>query len=241
MILAVNIGNTNIRAAIGQHGKIDSQAVVYADEGIKQIEAGLISNWDKIQNSIIASVVPSKTEAIIKTLEEKINKPVKRIDIRNCGTLKTDAYAKPLGEDRVVCCARALQKFSPPFVVIDFGTATTINLVNSKGEFIGGAILTGLQTSLDALTKNTDQLPQINFENIGKIHLIGKNTIENLHSGAVIGLACATEGFINRMQKELAITLQIIVTGGHAPYVLPYCDYDYVHEPSLLLEGLLNL
>jgi len=241
MILAVNIGNTNIRAAIGQHGNIKTQAVVYAEEGIQQIEANLSLAWDKIEDSIIASVVPSKTEAIIKFLEEKIQKPVKRINIRNCGDLKTDSYAKPLGEDRVVCCARALQKFSPPFVVIDYGTATTINIVNACGEFIGGSILVGLQTGLDALTKNTKQLPQIYAATAGEIPLIGKNTTENLQSGAIFGLACATEGMVNKMQKELNCGFKIIVTGGHAPYILPYCDFDYIHEPSLLLEGLLNI
>ena len=241
MILAVNIGNTNIRAAIGRHGKIESQAVVYAEEGLQQIETELALNWNKVEDSIIASVVPSKTEDIIKILENKIQKPVRRINIRSCGSLITNAYAKPLGEDRVVCCARALQKFSPPFAVIDYGTATTINIVNAHGEFIGGSILVGLQTALDALAKNTNQLPQIHTANVSAISIIGKNTVENLQSGAVFGLACATEGMINKMQKELGCKLKIVVTGGHAPYILPYCDFDYLHEPSLLLEGLLSI
>ena len=249
MILAVNIGNTNIRAAIGRHEIID-QIVFYATDGpiIEQIEAGLGSVWDQIEGSIIASVVPSQTEMVKAALEQKTGRPVKQVNKNLCGDLRVDKYEGLLGEDRVVCCAQALNKMrksSPeglhkPFVVIDYGTATTINVVNGDGEFLGGAILTGLQTGLDALTRNTAQLPHIEIEK-AEIPLIGTNTIENLQSGAAIGLACATEGFLKRIEEEMGCQLSVIVTGGHGPVVLPYCRFDYIHEPSLLLEGLLEL
>ncbi|MCL2421643.1 MAG: type III pantothenate kinase [Defluviitaleaceae bacterium] len=248
MILAVNIGNTNIRAALGHaDGTIADQTVFHIDKGniLDQIEAGLSPAWDQIEGSIIATVVPEHTHAVVSALKSKINGSVKRIDIKNCGSLRVDQYEGLLGEDRVVCCAQALQKFSTPFVVIDFGTATTINVVNGDGAFIGGAILAGLQTGLDALTRNTAQLPQISGSDAKKteILLIGKNTKENLHSGAVIGLACAMEGFLFRIKKEMGYCEKtpVIVTGGHAPAILPYCQFDYIHEPSLLLEGLLTL
>ncbi|MCL2398885.1 MAG: type III pantothenate kinase [Defluviitaleaceae bacterium] len=245
MILAVNIGNTNIRAAVGNQ-TIVNQTVFYTTESdvITQIESGLGKDiWDSIEGSIIASVVPTRTNAIISLLEKRIGISARRINIKQCGDLKTNQYEGLLGEDRVVCCAHALQKFSPPFVLIDYGTATTINVVTKNGEFVGGAILPGLQTSLDALTNNTGQLPQISgldrLEN--PIPLIGKNTMENLKSGAIIGQACATEEFISRIEKELDCKVSIIVTGGHGPVVLPYCRFKYTYEPSLLLEGLLML
>ena len=244
MILAVNIGNTNIRAALGQPGII-KQIAFSADEesvdkgsAIEMIEKSFGPIWDKLSECVMASVVPALAEEISIDLERKTNKPVRRIDIRNCGDLRTDLYEGLLGEDRVVCCAHALQKFEPPFIVIDYGTATTINVVNEKGEFIGGAILTGLLTGLIALTKNTAQLPQIDYKR-KDVPLIGTNTTENLLSGAVIGLACATEGFLSRIDK--GNKMQVIVTGGHAPIILPHCNFKYIHEPSLLLEGLLSL
>ena len=237
MILAVSIGNTNIRVAAGL-----LSIVFYANEDnlIEKIEAGLGPVWDKIEKSIIASVVPEKTDMIVTALECKTRKPVRRINIKNCGNLRTDRYNGLVGEDRVVCCAAALYKFTAPLVVIDYGTATTVNVVNRDGEFIGGAILPGLMTGLDALAHNTAQLPQI--EKIeGTVKLIGKNTVENLQSGAVIGQACAVEGFIRRIEKELGQKISVIVTGGHAPDILPYCQFECVHEPALLLEGLLAL
>jgi len=241
MILAVNIGNTNIRAAIGCQ-RIVKQTVFYIDEGcvIDQIEAGLGDIWAQIDGSIIATVVPDHTDMVVSALEQKTGRPVRRIDKKHCGNLRVDKYEGLLGEDRIICCAQALRKFSAPFVVIDYGTATTINVVNGSGAFIGGAILTGLQTGLDALTHNTAQLPQISAAE-AHIPLIGKNTVENLQSGAVIGLACATEGFLNRIEAEMGCKMPVIVTGGHGPIVLPYCRFDYIHEPSLLLEGLLAL
>ena len=244
MILAINIGNTNMRAALGDEKGIVAQTVFYSHEGLMQIETNMgASIWDKIEGCIIATVVPSQTEIVLGMLQEK-RKLVKRVDIRNCGKLKTERYTGLLGEDRVVCCASALQKYSPPFVVIDYGTATTINLVDANCEFLGGVILCGLRTGLNALTKNTAQLPSI--DDLKTVPLIGTNTAENLISGAVIGLACATEGIIARMETEMGIKenggiLPAIVTGGHAPTILPHCHFEHKHEPSLLLEGLLSL
>jgi len=240
MILAVNIGNTNIRAAVGNSDKIIAQTVVYADEGMDKVKANLSDTWDEIEGCLIATVVPQQTKIVTKFLEENKIKPIKRVDIKNCGELKTNKYEGLLGEDRVVCCARALQKFTAPFVVIDYGTATTINVVNSNKEFVGGAILAGLQTNLDVLSKNTAQLPRIGVTG-ESVPLIGKNTVDNLLSGAIYGQASATEGIINRMQEELACKLPVIVTGGHGPYVLPYCRFEYTYEPTLLLDGLLAM
>ncbi|MCL1998596.1 MAG: type III pantothenate kinase [Turicibacter sp.] len=242
MILAVNIGNTNIRAAIGQID-IEAQAVFYSDEiadfsTIATLFANTLDfSWDEIEGVIISTVVPEKTELIIAALSTKTDN-IKRVDVSK--RLNTEAYSGLLGEDRAVCSFMALQKYIPPFVIIDFGTATTINIVNGASEFIGGAILSGLFTGLNALNTTTAQLPKIDFEQMQNIPIIGKNTAENLASGAVYGLAAAAEGFLNRIEKEMPLTA-VIVTGGHAPIILPYATFDYVHEPDLLLLGLFAL
>lgn len=243
MILAVSIGNTNIRAAIGTSNELKSQTVFYANNCsiIEQIEASFGPIWGQVEGSILASVVPQKTDIIVTALANKTGYPVTRVNIKKCGSLNTNAYEGLLGEDRAVCCYSALQKFAPPFVVVDFGTATTINVVNTNGELIGGAILPGLLTGILALSKNTAQLPSI--KDIPKdVPLIGKNTHENLISGAVNGLSFAVEGFVNKITNQYNLNKpKVIATGGHAPVVLPYCQFEYNHEPSLLLEGLLSL
>ena len=247
MILAVNAGNTTIRAALGQkNGPPHSQIVFCAknlDEAVlvRQIEERLGADiWGRIQGSILASVVPEYREIIKAVITHKTGRPVQRVDTLNCGSLKTGQYEGLLGEDRAVCCAQALKKFAPPLVVIDCGTATTVNVVNESGEFLGGAIMAGLQTGLDSLARKTAQLPAIKGGS-GEISAIGKNTEECLLSGAVIGLAAAIEGYVERIAEHLNAVPKIILTGGHAELVLPHCRFDYIHEPLLLLEGLFDL
>jgi type III pantothenate kinase len=255
MILAVNIGNTNIRAAVKDTAQLSggkiSQAVFYTrdvfDSGffISETENGLGADiWGKISGSIVASVVPKNTEAVVCVLEEKTGKPVKRVNVRACGALKMEKYSGLLGDDRAVCCAMALEKFKPPFIVIDCGTATTVNAVDESGRFLGGAILTGLQTGLAALTGNTAQLPIITglMENgSADISVIGGNTKDCMISGAVFGSAGALEGVVRRISEEIGVSPEVIVTGGHAPVILPHLTCEFAYEPSLLLDGLFYL
>jgi type III pantothenate kinase len=258
MILAVNIGNTNIRAAAAGYdtsgnAEIITQTIFYAD-GLSteahiaaEIEKGLGADiWGSIEGSIIATVVPQQTSAAVTAITGKTGHRVKRIDINNCGGLRLGNYKGIPGEDRIVCCAHALKKYPPPFIVIDFGTATTVNVVNANGEFIGGSIFAGLHISLEALVKNTAQLPAVGgmAENLSTVKVIGNGTEECLLSGAIIGLAAAAGGFVSRIKKELNGTnkeLPVIITGGHARVILPHYEYEYIHEPDLLLEGLFSL
>ena len=241
-ILAVSIGNANFRVAAGSRDAIEKQAVIFANEGfaaVDQIEARLGIQWEQIEGSIIASVVPAHTDVVAAALEKKIGQPAQRIDACNCGKLRTEAYEGLLGDDRLVCCARALQKYKEPFVIVDFGWAVTINVVSNNGEFLGGAIMPGLTESLDALAKSTALLPRVGW--IGEVKVIGKNTQKEMQSGAVIGLACAVEGFLQRIEEELAEKPSVIITGGHSPVILPHCRFKYDYEPDLLMEGLLSL
>lgn len=247
MIMAVNIGNTNIRTAIGNKGEkeIIKEAVLTAKELNSEgdfknfIEKSFGLNiWRDIDGSIISTVVPEKTSFVTDAVIAETGKSPQRIDAQSRRKLYAQ-YDGLLGEDRVACCAGALKKYGPPFIVVDFGTATTVNVVNPEGDFIGGAILAGVRTSLLALSDNTAQLPNIEMD--ARIPVIGKNTRENLLSGAVIGSAFAVEGYIRRMEWEMDRKLPVIITGGHAPIVLPYCKFVNMHEPGMLLMGLFAL
>jgi type III pantothenate kinase len=236
VILAVNIGNTNIRVAL----EGAKEAVFYTTENfdaaffLGEIENGLGAEiFEKITGSIVASVVPQNTEIAVKALKERTKKPVKTVKIRDLEMFAR--YEGLLGDDRAVCCLMALKEFPPPLIIVDCGTATTINVVNADGKFLGGAILAGLQTSLNTLTKSTAQLPVVEYSK-QEITLIGKNTTDCMLSGAVIGLACAIDGFVGKIGIG-----KVIITGGHAPIILPYLTCEFVHKPSLLLDGLFNL
>lgn len=242
MILAVNIGNTNIRAAVTTDGGF-KESLLYADEigsagSFKLfIESEFGRNiWNKIDGSILCSVVPEMTPIVTKVIKEQTDLPPQRVDTA-CAGLDISGYGGNLGEDRIVCCAAALKRYGAPFILIDFGTATTVNVVNAKGVFEGGAILTGVMMGLTALSEDTSQLSMTDIS--GSARVIGRSTDENLASGAVIASAFAVEGYVRHVQKET--NAAVIVTGGHAPLVLPYCGFEYYHEPNLLIKGLFTL
>jgi len=248
LILCVAIGNTNIRYAAGTTENF-AQAVMPTEElSCRDKFKRFIENnfgvniWRQLQGCIISSVVPQKKLIIVEFLHQLNNKlSVQYIDTENKNNDNIDfsQYKSRLGEDRAVCCTAAAVKYKTSVIVIDLGTATTINIINKDNVFLGGAILTGVQTGLAALSKQTAQLPLIN--DFSGVKVIGSNTRECLISGASIGTACMIEGYISRIKEELGNEPTIVITGGNAPQVMPFCNFDFVYEPSLLIEGLFLL
>ena len=246
MILAVNIGNTNIRAALGK-SEPHCECVAYweevptGEELTRFLEARLGGGlWQDIEGCIIASVVPKKTPFVIDAIRAMTSAPLRRVDFASLRGLSVAGYQGPPGEDRIVACVGAMQKYGTPLILIDFGTATTVNVIDEAGQFLGGAILAGLHISLEALAGRTAQLPLIEQLH-GEIPVIGRSTRDNLISGAVLGEAFAVEGYVARLRKTLGEKASVIVTGGHAPTILPHCAFGHIHEPNLLLSGLFAL
>ena len=130
----------------------------------------------------------------------------------------------------------ALHKHKPPLILIDMGTATTVSVLDEKGGFLGGAIMAGVNLSLNALNSGTSQLPKIDLHNPGKV--IGRNTDECMKSGAVYGTACMIDGMIDRVEKELGRKTTVIGTGGLAPVIMRHCTHEILLEDDLLLLGL---
>jgi len=253
MTLCIDIGNTRIHCACGVAGKyeianIETELINTADEFI-----GFLSEaygkvvLPKISGCVISCVVQCKKTIVADAVSGlKPNIEIKLID-KMMLSVDFTMYNGLLGEDRAVCVNAAVKKCGSPLVVIDFGTATTINVVDEKTKFIGGAILAGIQTGMDALANATSQLPMIDLSKIsgaevcGDIKLIGSNTNECLVSGAVMSAAFAAEGYIRQITKQFSVIPKVVITGGNAAKVIPYCDFDYIYEPNLLIEGLFEL
>ncbi|MDR1705491.1 MAG: type III pantothenate kinase [Clostridiales bacterium] len=239
-ILALGIGNTNLQAAAGRYGGFAASHMPIKDLSRENFlcfmeKAFGPGIWEKPGGIILSTVFPEKTPGIIDAIEEKTGKPVRRIDSKACGGI-TSKYRGLLGEDRLVCCAGALRIAEPPFLVADFGTAATINVVDKNKTFIGGTIMTGVKTGLLALSEGTAQLPLTELKPDSPV--IGINTEQNLISGAVIGAACALEGYITRIWAELGYEAPVIITGGDAAAVLPHLRLRCQYEPELLIQGL---
>ena len=143
---------------------------------------------------------------------------------------------KTVGSDMIVDAVAALREYSLPVIIIDMGTATTMSVVDQKGNYIGGVILPGLRVSLDSLSSKTAQLPSISLDIPQKI--IGKNTIDCMRSGIMYGSAGMIDGILDRMEDELGQSATVVATGGLSRFVVPLCRHKIVYDEALLMKGL---
>lgn len=192
---------------------------------------------DIIDGAIISSVVPSVTNTV-KTAIKKyfgVNSKVVGPGIKTGLKIVIDNPAQ-LGSDLVVGAVAGIKEYPVPMIIIDMGTATTLAVINSKKEYIGGVIMTGMAVSTDALISRTAQLPKIAFEKPKKV--IGSNTIDSMKSGIMYSNAGAIDGLIERMENELGEKCTVIATGGLAGVIVPLCKHDIILDDDLLLKGL---
>ena len=246
MILISDIGNTSITVGLFDNEKkvktwrLTTDSKRSSDEyGI--LLSGLIRQFNpniKIEGAIISSVVTTLTDIYINAIKKYLN-----IDPINF-SYKIDAGVKivtetksEVGADRIVNAVAAINLYTPPAIVIDFGTATTFDIVNDKNEFIGGIIAPGMKIQAQSLSKSTSKLPLLDIEPITSV--IGKNTQEAILSGIVRGHACMISGLLKECEKELNQKPVVIATGGYAQLVSNYINppFDYIDE-DLTLKGL---
>lgn len=247
MILAIDIGNTNIVVGCIDEEKIyfterlstvrTKTELEYAVDLKTVLDIYHIKRID-IEGCIISSVVPQIT-GIAKLAAEKILK--KEVMVLGPG-VKTGlniVMDNPgqLGADLVADAVAGLASYPVPLVVIDMGTATTISVVNSKKQYIGGMIMPGVGISLDALTARASQLSGISID--APRHIIGKNTIECMKSGVLYSNAAALDGIIDRIEEELGEKTTVIATGGLAKKIVPHCRKEIILDEELLLKGLM--
>lgn len=246
MILAIDIGNTNIVL-----GCIDGQTIVkearMATEVLKTSDQycaelkGMLDLLEvrvkSIEGVIISSVVPpvlnSFKTAIVKLTG--LTPLVVGPGIKTGLNILLDNPALA-GGDLIVGAVAALAEYQPPLLVIDMGTAITITAIDGKGNFLGGSIFPGVKISAEALSGKTAQLPAISLEAPKKA--IGRNTVDCMRSGLMMGTAAMLDGMIQRMEEELGAPATVIATGGIARFVLPMCRRQMVYDKDLLLKGL---
>ena len=246
MILAIDIGNTNIVVGCIDDEKtyfIERLSTVrtkteleYAVDLKTVLDIYHIKKTD-IEGCIISSVVPQITD-IARLAAEKILK--KEVMVLGPG-VKTGLNIMmdnpgQLGADMVADAVAGLASYPVPFIAIDMGTATTVSVVNDKKQYIGGMILPGVGVSLDALTSRASQLSGISID--APKHIIGKNTIECMKSGVLYSNAAALDGIVERIEEELGQRTTVIATGGLAKKIVSHCKREIILDEDLLLKGL---
>jgi type III pantothenate kinase len=191
-----------------------------------------------VEGAIISSVVPPLLNVLNNAVVRLLGcKPmIVGPGIKTGLDIKIDHHSQ-LGSDLVANTAAASAMYTKPFIIIDMDTATTFTAVNAKGELCGVIILPGVRIALDALSASAAELPYISLDSPRA--LLGTNTIDSMNSGTVYGTACMLDGLIDRLSEEFhAADINIIVTGGLADSILPYCRHKMIYAPNLVLEGL---
>lgn len=246
MILAIDMGNTNIVI-----GGIDAAQTYFVERiTTNHVKTGLeyainiknileIHNIDKsqVEGTILSSVVPPLNATISSAVKKIFGFRPKLVG----SGMKTGLNIimdnpKTVGSDMIVDAVAASKEYPLPAIIIDMGTATTMSVLDQKGNYTVGVILPGLRVSLDSLSSKTAQLPSISLDIPQKV--IGKNTIDCMRSGIMYGNAGMIDGIIERMEEELGEKATVIATGGLSRFVVPLCRHTIIYDEALLMKGL---
>ena len=250
MILVIDIGNTSTNIGIfEQSGNLVYSFKMASDKKRSEDEYGLMLHYfisnsglaEKIDGAIISSVVVTLTERYQKAIEKYLDIVPKIVNHKiNTGVKICIDKPEEIGADRIANGCAVFKNYKLPAIVVDFGTSTNFDIINDKGEFIGGIITAGLKIQADALYNFASKLPKVRIENSKKT--IGSNTIDAMLSGLVRGHAAMIDGLLKNCEKELGQKTFIVATGGYSNIVSDYMErtFDAVDE-NLTLKGLYEL
>ena len=246
MILAVDVGNSNIVIGgiageeIAFEARLRTDATKTSDEyciDLKMILEVYNVEASRLEGAIISSVVPQ----VLNSMKTAVKKLTGHTALVVGPGLKTGLNIKienpaQTGADLVVASVAALREHKAPIIVIDMGTATTVTVIDETGAFIGGSICPGVKISMDALTDRTALLPGLQLDQPKRA--IGRNTIDCMRSGIMLGNACMLDGLIQRFEEEIGSKATVVATGGIAKFIIPMCRTPIIYDKDLLLKGL---
>jgi len=245
-ILAIDIGNTNIvlgvyqgeeliaywRMATALHRMADENAVLL---GAFLTRSGL--SFSEIEDGIVSCVVPPLLPVFQEMCQRYMNFTLLVVEpgIRTGMPILYD-NPQEVGADRIVNAVAAKELYGTPLIIIDFGTATTFDVVSNEGDYLGGAIAPGVAVASEALVERAAKLPHI--ELIVPPQAIGKNTTASMQSGIMYGYVSLVEGMVTRLQRELEGEAHVVATGGLAPVIAGQTPVIEAVNQNLTLEGL---
>ena len=242
MLLTADIGNTNITLGIFDNDNYINEFRLASDKDLSKEEyenllKSLLKDYS-INGCVIASVVEELNDKFKRAIDNVLDIKSIFVDSNICLNIKikTDK-PQEVGADRIANAVAVSKLYKGPVIVIDFGTATSFDIINSNSEFIGGVIAPGINTQIKSLSKATSKLPKIDVTISPKA--IGRNTTEAILSGVIRGSASMVDGLVEQCEKELGDRATIVATGGYCGLIANYLkrQFDYVN-PILTLEGL---
>lgn len=246
MLLAIDIGNTNVKVGIFDGDELRATwnlatGIHRTSDEYSGLLLGLMERKkispSKITGVALCSVVPPLLPAFVELCRKYLNtKPlVVEAGVKTGMRIRLD-NPREVGPDRVVAAVAAQSLYGKPAIVIDFGTATTFDVVSQEGDYLGGAIAPGIVIATEALYTHTAALPRIRLSSPEQA--IGKNTISAMQSGIIFGYIGLIEGLIRRIEQELGRKAKVIATGGQAHLLAHEIPAIEIINPDLTLVGL---
>jgi type III pantothenate kinase len=246
MLLAIDIGNTNVVVGVFDREKLAANWRVGTNTRITSDEYAMIFKdlfgfagleFHQVTGVIISSVVPPILPVMIEMAQKyfRIQPMVVTSEIKTGITIRYD-NPREIGADRIVNAAAAYRLYGGPIIIVDFGTATTFCAVTKEGEYLGGAIAPGIKISAEALFQRASKLPRVELARPAKV--IGSDTVSAMQAGILYGYAGLVDGIVERMKKELSLEAKVLATGGLAELVAPETKTIEDVKPQLTLEGL---
>lgn len=247
MLFVIDVGNTNTVLGIYEGNRLLADWRIRTEPNTTEDEfcvlaAGLFSSGDfdtrQVEKTVISCVVPPMVTILDAFCRKYLRNPPVWISAQTVKNMPI-RYDSPgeVGADRIVNAVAAFDKYRTGLIVIDFGTATTFDVVSKKGEYLGGAISPGIMIAAEALYSHASKLPRVEiFKPPDSV--IGKNTSESIQSGIIFGYAGMVDGIVARIRREMAQDLKVVATGGLASLMQGVSGTIEAVEPALTLEGL---
>ncbi len=243
MLLAVDIGNTNIVVGVFaderlvRSWRLSTRREMTADELEVMLRSLIGEGLDAFRDAIVSSVVPPLTAPVLEAIHAVCGVTPLEVEpgIKTGLRIRYD-NPQEVGADRIINAVAARARHAGALIIIDFGTATTLDVVTAGGDYLGGVICPGPRLAAEALSARTARLPRVELE--PPLHVIGRNTVDSMRSGLVHGHAAMVDGLVRRIEAELGAAVTVIATGGLAAVIGPLMDRLDAIEPDLTLEGL---
>ena len=246
MLFVMDVGNSHTvlglyeDATLRGHWRLVTRAYGTADElriqiGMLLAQEGVAA--DQIRGCCVASVVPQLNSACVDVAQRMFGAaPVMVGPGIRTGVVLQCENPKEVGADRIANAVAAIDEYSGPLIVVDFGTATTFDVLTGKAEFRGGVIVPGVQLSADALFENCAKLPHVDIATPPQV--IGRDTVSNIRSGLTYGYADLVDGLVRRIAEEMCETPTVVATGGLATLIAGLSTTIQHVDPFLTLKGL---
>ena len=245
MILAIDVGNTHTVFGLwnGESWCATWRRQTSIQDTEDEIAAWLRSLYElsgfrwEIEGAVLGSVVPGANFALERLVERYFSRRLRIVtNGESVGVLVDYNPPHAVGADRLANALAALERGAPPIIVVDFGTATTFDTINRDGVYVGGAIMPGVQISMEALASRAAKLPPIQL--VPPATAVGKDTIHSIQSGVLFGYAGAVDAVVNRIDAELGGGTTVLATGGLGGLFMGTAKTICCYEPTLTLDGL---